>query len=225
MEESQGKGGSAAATGSSGESTQPNTEENKEPSGKKFVPLDVHKKTLDELHTGRAKLQDLEAKMNATEEERLKEKDNFKQLWERDKAELDKERGLRKKQEETIVRAQKFSALERDARAMGLRDEASEDLELLDLSSIQLETTDRGRYVVHGTKEYLEELKTKRPHWFKNTKPPTVNSGGGSSKPDGNGAVNASDVNAAERAWRSGKSTKEAYEATFQKYVAQGKKT
>jgi len=210
-------GGASTSTDSSGaESTQTEPIENK-----KTVPLENHKRALDDMHKFKTRAQELESKLNAVEEERLKETQNFKSLWEKSKAELDAEKKKRESLESNVTRSLKFNALHRAAVESGIRDEAIADLELLDITGVELETTDKGRYTVQGTKEYIENLKSTKPHWFKKDKPPVVNSGGGGAKPPAEGKLTASKVNELERMWKSGRATKEQYMDAHRRFVTQ----
>ena len=57
----------------------------------------------------------------------------------------------------------------------GIRPEAVNDLQFLDLSEVQIETTDTGRVNIIGEDKFIERTKTLRPHWFGTTAAPNVN--------------------------------------------------
>lgn len=223
MEEQKSGSGAPAGDEQSGDSVDSKTPvETKEPE-KKLVPFDNHKRALDDLHKYKNNSKELEAKLNAIEEERLKEKQDYKALADRYKAESEAHGRKLREVNALIERSQKFQALERVAAEAGIRPEAIEDLELLPLDRLELETTSNGRFMVNGVKDYVEDLKQRKPHWFKKDKPPAVNSGGGGAKPTGDGKLTARDVLDAEKKVRAGKMTKDQYHEVFRKYATQGK--
>jgi len=71
--------------------------------------------------------------------------------------------------------AEKMKAIREAAHEMGIRKEALSDLELLPTDSVIMEMTDQGRYNVLGAKDFVENLKASRGHWFTDTTPPNVN--------------------------------------------------
>lgn len=190
---------------------------------KKVVPVENHKRALDDLHRYKNTAKELEARLNAVEEERLREKQDFKALAERYKAESEANSGKLREVNALIERSQKLAALERAALEAGIRPEAIDDLESLRLDTIQLETTSNGRFIVNGVKDFVEDIKSRKPHWFNKAKPPTVDSGGGGAKPTGDGKVTANDMIEMERKVRVGKATKEQYQALWKRYATQGK--
>lgn len=190
-------------------------ESQQEPEKKKAVPYESHKRALDDMFKHKQRAQELEGKLSAIEEERLKEQQNFKALAERYKSEADSSKKEHNQLKDTIVRNQKFSAIEREARQQGIRDEALEDLELLEPESVEIEVTSNNRFMVHGAKEYVETLKQKKPHWFKKDKVPVVNSGGGGAKPPEPKKATVSDLMKAEKQLKMGKISREEYHKVY----------
>lgn len=70
-----------------------------------------------------------------------------------------------------LVAREKYSALRNEVTKLGLREEAIQDLDLVDLSEINIETTSTGRYNILGADKYAQKLKSLRPHWFSNSTP------------------------------------------------------
>jgi hypothetical protein len=50
--------------------------------------------------------------------------------------------------------------------SLGLRKEAMDDLDMYDLSDVQIEYTNTGKVSVLGADKFAERLKTIKPHWF-----------------------------------------------------------
>ena len=211
-------GATTTDSGSADESTT----QTKEPiESKKHVPLENHKRALDDMHKFKTRAGELEAKLNAVEEERLKETQNYKSLAEKYKAELEADRKELGTLKGTISRSQKYNALERVALEQGLRTEALDDLEAVNLEDIELEVTSNNRYMVHGTKEFVERLKEKKPHWFKKDKPPGVNSGGGSAKPAIASKLTPDDYVKAEMKYKRREITAEQFKVVQNQYLLQ----
>lgn len=190
----------------------------------KMVSKTAYDQVSNDMHKYKNRVRELEAAQNQLETDRLKEKEEYKTLYEKSQEELNKW----KKEAETgkvlFSDTQKYEAVKRHAVQAGILDEAVDDLELIDLDGVEIETTDKGRYVVRGAKEFVDSLKTKKPYWFKSTKAPKINSGGGSAKPVKEGDLTAQDVYEAERAFKAGKITQKQYHETHQRYLSQRKK-
>lgn len=102
-----------------------------------------------------------------------------------------KEREATEAKEETarlkkaLVVDRKNQAIREAALKAGIRREALEDLDLIDLEDVTIETTSTGRVNVIGVPQAVQRLKTLRPHWFGNPAPgvnpetPGVSSAGG----------------------------------------------
>lgn len=105
----------------------------------------------------------------------LQEKENYKDLWELEKQKREQTEEKMKSLSTSVFNNFKTSAIREAAAKMGILDTAIEDLDLLDNSMVQIETTDHGNINIHGANEFVEELKQKKPHWFKNLNPPKLN--------------------------------------------------
>lgn len=188
---------------------------------KKAVPLDVHKKTLDELHATRSKTKELEDRLSKFETDQLTQQNNFKGLYERTKADLDKEKERTQNLNKWAVNTQRFNEVKSLALQNGLLPNAVNDLELLEdiHDEVMVQVTDRGHFVVTGADTYVDKLKANKSHWFKAAGAPKVNGGGGGAPPKGPRAPTPQDVNQAERDYRRGKIAKAEYEDVYRKYV------
>lgn len=86
--------------------------------------------------------------------------------------------------EQSYLNERKFSALKDSALRLGLRKEAIEDLALVALDDVAVESTSTGKINILGAESAAEKLKMLRPHWFSqqtsaqvNTSIPTVSQG------------------------------------------------
>lgn len=215
-----GGNGGAGAGNAGGDSSQNNGgNSNSQP---KVVPWDVHERLLGDVAKTRDKNRELEARIGEIESNSLKEKNDFKGLYERTDAENKTLKKQLEDQSKWIVQTQQFNAVKTEAQKAGLRSEALDDLDMIDMKGVKVEVTSSGRYIVSGAKERVESLKTEKPHWFTQAAPPTVNAGGtgaGESKPGAR--LSPEDVAQAERQWKQGKITRAQYEKTYFDYCKQ----
>ncbi len=152
----------------------------------KVVSYDDHKRALDDLHKFKSEWKKSQEAINASRAEleslknqRLAEKEDYKTLAEKYQSELKQKETELNTFREGFFTSKKHDAVYAAALKAGLRSEAESDLTLLQLDGVEVERTDHGRVMVHGSDSYVERLKRERPHWFKNDEPPRVNSGGG----------------------------------------------
>jgi hypothetical protein len=132
-----------------------------------------------ELQDSQKKIDELVAQQNAAEEARLLEGENFKGLYEKTKEELDRIANEKKSIVESVMVDKKLSAVREFAAKNGITDEGMEDLEMLNMDDVVVETTSEGRINVHGADSWVENLKSRRPNWFGGKNPPNINNGTG----------------------------------------------
>lgn len=75
----------------------------------------------------------------------------------------------------SVVNGNKISAVRQECLKLGLLDSAVDDLELMELKDVVVETTSTGRINVIGAKAAAERIKSLKPHWFGNGQAPNVN--------------------------------------------------
>lgn len=126
----------------------------------------------------------------------LESTNNFKQLYEQERRKREDAEKVAKTTRETYVKDYKFNVIREEALKAGIRPEALEDLERVDSSIVQIETTSTGRVGVIGAKEFVEDLKARRGFWFADTTPPNINNG----RPNmNNSELSAQDILALEK--------------------------
>lgn len=126
-------------------------------------------------------LEVLRQKMRQTEEENkklkdeiqaanlksLKEQENWQEIAKVKEEEADYYKDKYESLGKSVISERKYIELKAAAVSAGLRQEALEDLALLNIDDyVSHETTSTGRINVIGTKQAVDKLKASRPHWF-----------------------------------------------------------
>lgn len=120
---------------------------------------------------------------------------------------------------QSFVLREKYSSIRQAAISAGIRQEALEDVDLIDFPEVQVETSGTGKVVVQGVSQAVQKLRTLRPHWFKDAKaitnPVTPSVNGAAAK------LTVKDIFAAEaEAKKTGDNSK--YLAALKAYQIQG---
>lgn len=143
------------------------------------VSREAYDRAVSESKKAKARAKELEDEKRSREDASLKEQGKWKEAAERAEKERDDERqradGSSKLFKNTLISSRILEL----ATAAGLKKEARDDLDLLDLDEVEVDETSSGRYIVRGADKLVEKLKKSKPHWFGDPKPPTFNSGGG----------------------------------------------
>lgn len=131
-----------------------------------------YKQKIEELERqNKEKAAELEnLKMN-----QLKEKENYKELYEIEKKKRTEAEQKAVKISKDYLTGLKMSAIEQEALKAGILPEALADIRPDDASMVEIETGDRGTITINGAKEYVEYLKEKKKHWFKTGTIPRIN--------------------------------------------------
>jgi hypothetical protein len=152
----------------------------------KTVSFENHKRALDDMHKYKSKVREYEERLGNLEADRLKEKEDWKTLSERHEKERDDYKTKYEGLNSSLQMNEKSRYVRESAIKAGIRTEALDDLDRLDLNGVGLEYTTGGRMLVNGHEDFVEDLKKTRPFWFKDKKMPTINSAGGTTPPDTN---------------------------------------
>ena len=178
----QAQGGTQNADGgtvAAAQTVDSTTESQQQEPGLQHALKDVQKfkKAAQDALSELAKLQ---KQIKESEEQKLQTEQQYKTLYERTKAEKEEVQNKYDSLGRSLLVDRKMSAVKIAAQKAGIIDSAIEDLELLDLDGIEVETTSTGKVNVLGADEYIASLKAKRPYWFGGKTVQKVNSGGGS---------------------------------------------
>jgi len=119
---------------------------------------------------------ELESKLALLEENKLKEKENFKELWEREKNRAEEAVTKVKNIETSYLNDKKVSAIQSEAHKAGIDPNYMDFLVNTDSNLVAIETTSTGNVNVLGVSEFIEDFKVKYPAMFKSGKGPNINS-------------------------------------------------
>lgn len=182
------------------------------------VRADDHERALKDLHKFKSENRELRDKLKAQETQALREKDDFKALWEKEKAEKDELLTKHQSFKDWVFEDKKIAAVKVEATKHGLRPEAERDLELYlkDEQAVVVEATSTGRFNVLGAEAFVEKLKKTRSFLFRPEGPPVVNTGS-NLKPGSGSEVSGTDLYEIEK--RHGRQSKE-WRTAFEKFRA-----
>ncbi len=82
---------------------------------------------------------------------------------------------------------------------LGLVETAVDDLELMELKDVIVETTSTGRVNVIGAKSAAERIKSIRPHWFSEGRVPNINGRQPEVRTSGSGATSYEELQKLEK--------------------------
>lgn len=199
----------------------------------KSVPLDTHKALLDKYHESanslkatNAELEKLRSEMANLKTKGDEDKGDFKKLYEQTKQEKSDLQTRFDSFKKDVINTQRYSAMESALKVAGLKQGSESVIDFMDFEKLPIETTSKGRILVHGVEEAVTDLKQKYSFAFDVKKTTTVNGGGGAGVGGGGGSgeVSIADVMAAEDAWRAkpgDRELRQTYESLHRKYAEQ----
>ena len=129
----------------------------------------------EELEKHKKQAETLAKQLEEIKIARLKEQDNWKELYESEARKRSEAEEKATNLSQTYVESLKMKEIERYLLSKGIREEALEDIDLIDKSAIMVETTSSGRINFLGVEKWVEDVVQKRPYWFKESKAPIVN--------------------------------------------------
>jgi DNA repair ATPase RecN len=121
----------------------------------------------------------LAKKIQEIENAKLESQGEYRKLYEEQLQKTEQYESKYKDVLGKVVEDKKVSAVRELAMKRNIRPEALEDLNMIDMSGVIVETTDQGRYSVLGADSFVEKLQSAKPHWFTDSKAPNVNNGTG----------------------------------------------
>lgn len=160
-------------------------EEIKDESTQTSINPDDHKRALDDMHKFKkqsrdkdATITELQAKLQETESIRLREKEDYKGLYEKTAKELQNERERREQLKVNVLRSEKHRSVYPALKKAGLRDDAEKLLDNESFDDLEVETTSEGRFLVHGVESYVDRFKENYGFAFENKAVARINAGG-----------------------------------------------
>lgn len=125
----------------------------------------------------------LASQMEEFKTQELEKQQRYKELWEAEKVKRSEIETNNQKNYSSFMETLKANAIEKEAIRLGLRKEAMQDLDLVDKSMLEIESTSTGKINILGVNDFLENLKLNRPHWFGDATPPKINNAVPSGEP------------------------------------------
>ncbi len=169
----------------------------------KVVPIESYNGVKADMHRFKAEKQKLEDELKAVKEKEMKEKDQWKEFGTTKEKEANDWKQKHDQLHNNLFEGAKLSKVKEEAIKLGLREEAVDDLELMDFKDVVVETTSRGKINVHGAKSAAEKIKQTKPHWFTAPGAPNINNRQPGVNANGDGGatkVTIADMNKAELA-------------------------
>ena len=148
----------------------------------KMVDWKNHRRALDDMHRFKKEAAELKARLEEQENQKLKEKEDWKTYAEREEAKRKEAEERLNSFQGSVFEDKKYSSVREAALKAGMRPEAMSDLELYSLDGVTVEATTNGRFLVHGSEAWVDDLKKSRPYLFSNNDVANINSGGASNK-------------------------------------------
>jgi len=206
METSEG----GAPTDSVGDKNQDSKEPATKPENEMVSKHDLTR-ALDDLHKYKRQAKELQASLESAQSNRLKEKEDYKSLFEQYEAKWKQELDGHAKTKAEVEYNQKYNAAFASLKKEGLIDEAEKLIDKDSLADLIVEHTDQGRYIIHGKDALVQRWKKELPFAFKSQTAPKIN-GGGSRKEDlSTGEVTIDRVFQAEKEYKAGKMSQTDY--------------
>ena len=145
-----------------------------DPAAYERIKNDMHKYKR-EAQEAREQKESYEAKLSSIETEQQKSQGQYKELFEARDAAYGELESKHKHFLNSVSEDKKLTAVREFAIKNNIRKEALDDLDMISLESVVVETTDQGRYNVLGADHFVDKLKSLKPHWFNDSTPPSGN--------------------------------------------------
>lgn len=142
------------------------------------IKYEDHQRAIKDALKNKERANEAESKLASFEEQRLKDNEDWKTLSERATAKADEYKTKFEDSRTAFIENEKYTSIKAALLKAGLRGEAEQDIDLLDLKGVQYELTSNGRVLLHGVESYVDEVKKNRPHWFASNGIPKFNPGG-----------------------------------------------
>jgi hypothetical protein len=190
-----GGAGADQTGGAGGSSGSSQDNQNPPPGGtgdKGPVPWADHQRALGDLHKFKSKNQENEARLSelTATVESLQTKistgaKDFESLHKTEKEKREAAEAETKRLKQNVIYAERHRAVYPALKKAGLRDDAENLLDVMNLDEIEVEATTAGRFIVNGVDAWVEGAKAKYPYAFQKPGTPVVNGSSGNGAPPG----------------------------------------
>ena len=183
-----GAGGQQSGGAGSHETPQNQTPHDGSPEDQKSpVSWRDHKRALDDLvrfkdqsKAQSTQISELQSQLEALNSKIATQNKDFESLYAQEKQKREAIEAEKKTLLGNVVQSERYRAVYPAMKKAGLRDDAENLIEHMDLSAVKIEATSSGRFVCSGVEPFIEEVKRKYPYAFQKPQAPTVNGGSGS---------------------------------------------
>lgn len=134
--------------------------------------IKYYKELLDKERQEREKLS---SEIENIRKGKLIEQNQWKELYEQEQKKSVELQSKLSNISTAFIDDKKRSVIEKEAIAAGILPSALEDLDLIDKSIIEVETTSTGKINFNNVKTFVDTLKLKKPHWFGAGVDPNIN--------------------------------------------------
>lgn len=197
---------------------------------KTIDPAD-HKRAIDDMLKYKGQVRDLTSRMEGLvgeieglKSKQLEEKEDYKALYEQERSLHEETKAKLLGVSKNVMFAEKHRAVFPALKKAGFRDEAEKMLTPELLNDLELETTSDGRFLVEGVETFVDMMKRDYPFYFRESKPPRINSGVGEVSFSSE-KITPAMINDLEDQVKSGKLPREKYEEAVQKYLDQKRRS
>lgn len=163
------------------EQTEGHSDENQ-----KSIRWQDHQRALNDLKKYKAQarqaadeLEQLKSSLSEQKRKKLEDANDYEALYRSAKQELESEREKADRWKTYTIQNTKLSEVKPALQRAGLRQEAERLLDLEDLSDVEVEATDQGRFIVHGVDGFVERMRQNYPFAFQQKKMPGIDSTSG----------------------------------------------
>lgn len=163
-----------------------------------MIPKTEYEKLVSDFNAKKKEADDLKKSIAAANEAKLKEQNQWQQIAEAKEKEANEYRSQNENLVSAVRTEKKLAAARMACEKLGMRPEAVNDLDMLDLKQLQVETTNTGKINILGAEKFAEQLKVQRPHWFADKTAAPVD-GGSPTVFETGGAVTLDGLIAAEK--------------------------
>lgn len=133
------------------------------------------KSLKDEMHKRKDEARKYADELKALKEKDMRDKEQWKEFGSTKEKEANEWKTKYEVLNSTLLNRAKLTAVQQEALKLGMVETALEDLELMDLKGVIVETTSTGKVNVIGARSEAERIKGIRPHWFSSKNTPNVN--------------------------------------------------
>lgn len=163
------------------------------------IPYTEFKSVKDDMHRFKEEARKAAEELKALREKDMRDKEQWKEYGSTKEKEANEWKTKYDTLSESIRDRAKISAVREAALKLGLVETAVDDLELMELKDVVVETTSTGRVNVIGAKSAAERIKSIRPHWFSEARVPNINGRQPEVKASGSGSTSYEELTKLEK--------------------------